>query len=303
MRPSSSSVACWSEAGVARQRVIGVGVGLPSPIDRATGTVGSPTILPSWTGLRPAEELAKRLEMPVDIENDANLGARAEQAFGAGRGIDDFVYVSLRAGIGGGLVFGGRLLRARRGLPVRSVTSPSRPTASSAAAATVAASRPLPPRALLVEALSGARGGDISVAELIQLVRDGDFAASRLVHDAGRAVGRALADLCSELNPAAVIVGGDLAAADAPLFAGIRESIDRFAVPPAAQAVQVVRGVLGERAELLGALALVIGTQHVCALSGWSPSGPDSPTRPPAVPRPQQATALEPSVPPPTKEE
>src|SRR3954471_3043116 len=99
-----------ADAGVARQRVIGVGVGLPSPIDRATGTVGSPTILPSWTGMRPAEELSKRLKLPVDIENDANLGPRAEQAFGAGRGIDDFVYVSLRAGIGGGLVFGGRLL-------------------------------------------------------------------------------------------------------------------------------------------------------------------------------------------------
>jgi predicted NBD/HSP70 family sugar kinase len=264
------------QAGVARQRVIGVGVGLPSPIDRATGTVGSPTILPSWTGLRPAEELAKRLKMPVDIENDANLGARAEQAFGAGRGIDDFVYVSLRAGIGGGLVFGGRLLGGSSGFAgeIGHVSVQADGVlcrcGNRGCLETVASTR------VLVEALSGARGGDISVAELIQLVRDGDFAASRLVHDAGRAVGRALADLCSELNPAAVIVGGDLAAADAPLFAGIRESIDRFAVPPAAQAVQVVRGVLGERAELLGALALVIGNTTRLRSLGLVGLGPDS---------------------------
>src|SRR4051812_20371223 len=97
------------EAGVARERVIGVGVGLPSPIDGATGAVGSPTILPSWTGMRPAEELQRRLSLPVEVENDANLGARAEQAFGAGRGVQDFVYVILRAGIGAGLVVGGQL--------------------------------------------------------------------------------------------------------------------------------------------------------------------------------------------------
>jgi predicted NBD/HSP70 family sugar kinase len=262
-------------AGVARERVIGVGVGLPSPIERATGTVGSPTILPSWTGIRPAEELARRLDLPVTVENDANLGARAEQAFGAGRDFDDFVYVILRAGIGAGLVLGGRLHSGAAGfageighVSVQSDGALCR-CGNRGCLETVASTT------ALVAALAGARGGDIAVSELIQLVRDDDFAATRVVHDAGRAVGRVLADLCSHLNPAAVIVGGDLAAADAPLLAGIRESIDRFAVPPAAESVQVIRGVLGDRAELLGALALVVGnTTHLRSL-GLVPLGPD----------------------------
>jgi predicted NBD/HSP70 family sugar kinase len=255
------------EAGVARERVIGVGVGLPSPIDRATGAVGSPTILPSWTGLRPAEELGRRLDLPVTVENDANLGARAERAYGAGRDFDDFVYVILRAGIGAGLVLGGQLHAGTAGFAgeIGHVSVQSDGVlcrcGNRGCLETVASST------ALVTALAGARGGEITVPDFIELVRGGDFAAVRVVHDAGRAVGRALADLCSHLNPAAVIVGGDLAAADAPLLAGIRESIDRFAVPPAAHSVQVLRGVLGDRAELLGALALVVGnTTHLRSL-------------------------------------
>ena len=256
------------QADVARERVIGVGVGLPSPIERDTGTVGSPTILPSWTGIRPAEELARRLDLPVTVENDANLGARAEQAFGAGRDIDDFIYVILRAGIGAGLVLGGRLHSGAAGFAGEIGHVSVQPDGALCRCGNRGCLETVASTTVLVAALAGARGGDITVSDLIELVRDDDFAASRVVHEAGRAVGRTLADLCSHLNPAAVIVGGDLAAADGPLLAGIRESIDRFAVPPAAQSVQVIRGTLGDRAELLGALALVIGnTTHLRSLA------------------------------------
>jgi predicted NBD/HSP70 family sugar kinase len=68
-----------------------------------------------------------------------------------------------------------------------------------------------------------------------------------------------LADLCNHLNPAAIVVGGDLAAAGHALLDPVREAVDRYAQPGAAQAVTVRPGVLGERAEVLGALALVIG--------------------------------------------
>jgi predicted NBD/HSP70 family sugar kinase len=65
-----------------------------------------------------------------------------------------------------------------------------------------------------------------------------------------------VADLCNSLNPEAIVVGGDLAAA---LVDGVREAVDRHAQPGAAEAVRVTAGLLGERAEVLGALTLVIG--------------------------------------------
>ena len=97
-----------ADAGVDRSRVIGAGMALAAPIDRHKGVLGS-TVLPGWAGIQAGEELSRRLEIPVELDNDANLGALAEVSFGAGRGFADVVYVMISAGIGAGLVLGGRL--------------------------------------------------------------------------------------------------------------------------------------------------------------------------------------------------
>jgi predicted NBD/HSP70 family sugar kinase len=101
--------------------------------------------------------------------------------------------------------------------------------------------------------------GPLTVRAMLDLAAAGDLGARRILDDAGRAVGSALADLCNHLNPEAIVVGGELAAAGDALLDGMRETIARRAQPAAAAAVRVVEGVLGERAELLGALALVVG--------------------------------------------
>ena len=106
-----------ADAGVARETVIGAGMGLPGPIDQGDhGTVGSSAILPGWIGMTAAAELQKRLEIPVMVDNDANLGALAEAAFGAGRDAGDLVYLKVSSGIGAGLILNGRLYRGSAGL-------------------------------------------------------------------------------------------------------------------------------------------------------------------------------------------
>ena len=97
------------EAGAERSRVIGVGMGLPAPIDRASGTVQDSSILPGWVGVDAAADASKRLGMPVEVENDANLGALAELVWGAAAGRSEVVYIKVSSGIGAGLISGGRL--------------------------------------------------------------------------------------------------------------------------------------------------------------------------------------------------
>ena len=82
-------------------------------------------------------------------------------------------------------------------------------------------------------------------------------AVGRVINDAGRAIGRVLAELCNVLNPAAIIIGGELSSAGEPLLSGVRDSIERYAHAGAAQTVKLLVGALGPRAEVLGALALV----------------------------------------------
>jgi predicted NBD/HSP70 family sugar kinase len=110
----------------------------------------------------------------------------------------------------------------------------------------------------LLGLLRVSHGDALRTADLLRLAEDGDVGVRRVFTDAGRSVGRALADLVNAVNPGRIVIGGELSAVGAPLLDGIRTSIERYALPSAAAALEVVPGVLGERAEVLGAVALVI---------------------------------------------
>ena len=79
-----------------------------------------------------------------------------------------------------------------------------------------------------------------------------------MIADAGRAIGVGVANICNLLNPRRVIVGGELSAAGDVLLGPLRDSLGRYAIPTAASDVTVVAGALGKRAEVMGALALVL---------------------------------------------
>jgi glucokinase-like ROK family protein len=246
------------EARVDRDRVLGVGMGVPGPINRATGAVGSSSILPGWVGVDAATEMERRLRLPVHVENDANLGALAEFVWGSGKSHSNVVYIKLSSGVGAGLLFAGRLHQGAGGTageightPAQHGTAICR-CGSRGCLETVASAR------AIAEQLGVSRGEPVSTKELLELIAKGDPAAARLIGEAGREIGVALAGLCNLLNPDCVIIGGDLSAAGALITEPVLESIRRYAITSAAEEVNVVAGVLGERAELLGALALVL---------------------------------------------
>jgi glucokinase-like ROK family protein len=246
------------EAEVGRNGVLGVGMGLPGPINRATRTVGSSSILPGWVGVDAAAEMERRLRLPVHVENDANLGALAEYVWGSGQGHSDVIYIKLSSGVGAGLLLGGRLHEGASGTageightPAQHGTAICR-CGSRGCLETVASAR------AIAEQLGASRGEPVSTHELLQLTADGDPAAARLIAEAGRELGVALAGLCNLINPDCVIIGGDLSAAGELITEPVSESIRRYAIASAAEQVTVVAGVLGDRAEMLGALALVL---------------------------------------------
>jgi len=250
--------AALERSGVPRESVLGVGMGLAVPINGATGELEAEGILPGWRGIRPGQEMQERLGLPVRVDNDANVGALGESAFGAGRGARDMVYIRLSAGIGAGLILDARPYHGFGGLAGEighTLSDPAGPICRcgnrgclEAIASPVAVARLLEQR----------DGATISVADLLALVARGDRGARRAVADAGEAVGHALSAVVSVLNPELIVVGGDLARAGAVLLDPIVAAIARHAVAPAARAVQIRTGSLGDRAEVLGAAALVL---------------------------------------------
>jgi predicted NBD/HSP70 family sugar kinase/biotin operon repressor len=247
-----------ADAGVARDEVIGVGMGLPGPIDRRSGRVGSSSILPGWVGVRAAEELGARLGLPVSVDNDANLGALAELHWGAAAGRRNVAYLKVSTGIGAGLIVEGRLFHGAGGMAGEIGHAIVDEQGAVCRCGKRGCLETLAGASALVELLEPRLGRTISTTELLDLAGSGDSGARRVIADAGMHVGGALATLCDLLNPELIVVGGELSRAGDVLLDPIREQVHRNAIPATARDVEIVAGVLGPRAELLGALALVV---------------------------------------------
>jgi predicted NBD/HSP70 family sugar kinase len=243
-----------AESGVQRSAVVWAGIGIPGPVDRTRGTVGSATILPGWLGLQIANELEGLLGVPVEIENDANCGALAEMTWGAGRDTANFAYIKCATGIGAGLVIDGRLLRGASG----TAGEIGHTTLDESGALCYCGNRGCLETVASGPAILRLVGTNITLAGVIALASEGDVRCRRALSDAGREIGIAVAGLCNLMNPERVVIGGVLSRAGDLVLDPIRESIRRYSVQAAYEMVEVVPAVFVERAELLGCLALAL---------------------------------------------
>ncbi|MGZ4218557.1 MAG: ROK family transcriptional regulator [Solirubrobacteraceae bacterium] len=247
-----------TDAGIDRDRLLGVGMGLAAPINKATGELEADGILPGWHGIRPAAEMEARLGIPVELANDADVGALGEKVFGAGSAVDDLVYVRLSAGVGAGMILAGRPYHGALGVAGEIghvLADPGGPICrcgNRGCLETIAS--PVAVAALLQRST----GRPVSIQTLLELVAADDRGARRAVADAGEAVGKVLSVLVNIINPQLVLVGGELAAAGDVLLDPICAAIERHSVAPAARSVRVAAGTLGPRAEVLGAAALIL---------------------------------------------
>jgi predicted NBD/HSP70 family sugar kinase len=244
-------------AEVTRDEVLAVGLGLPGPV-HTSGEIGDSAILPGWIGVQAAKALEAALGLPVTVDNDANLGALGESRWGAGAGVRNLVFLKVATGIGAGLVIEGQVFRGAgntAGEIGHTVIDPGGPVCRcgnrgclemyAGSAPILAAVQPTHPEVR-------------DLATVVQRAEQGDGGCRRVVADAGRAIGSALATVCNIVNPARVIVGGTLGEAGEMLLEPMRSAVRRGAVRSAAQDVEVVKAALGGDAELMGAIALAL---------------------------------------------
>jgi predicted NBD/HSP70 family sugar kinase len=246
------------QAELERDRLLGVGVALAGPIDHDKGALHPSDVLPGWANVDAARELEQRLDTLAYVDNDANLGALAEVTLGAGRNARFAAYVSISSGIGAGIVVDGRPYHGHRGTAGEIghvVVDPQGPICrcGNRGCLETLASGPA-----LLKLVQDSRDGELSVRQMIELARDGDAGCRRAIADAGQVVGRVVAGLVNLFSPEMVVVGGDLGEAGDLMLDPLREAVQRDALPAAAEGLKVVAGELGERANLLGALALVL---------------------------------------------
>src|SRR3954470_19656452 len=178
------------DAGVDAARVLGVGVALASPVDQVHGKLHHSPILPGWDGVDAEAELERRLDVPVHLDNDANLGALAEVTLGAGRSARSALYVQLSSGIGAGLIIDGRPYRGAGGVAgeIGHVTvNESGPICrcGNRGCLETLASGPA-----IVRLASDTKGQELTTERLVELAVGGDVVCRRAIADAARVVGR-----------------------------------------------------------------------------------------------------------------
>ena len=180
--------------------------------------------------------------MPVKVENDANLGALAELVWGAAKGRSEVAYIKVSTGIGAGLISDGRLQHGVGGYRRRDRPHPGRRHGPVCRCGNRGCLETLASSRAIADLLSDSRREEISTRRLLELCEAGDAATQRLVGDAGRAIGIAVANLCNLVNPECVIVGGDLSAAGEVLLGPLRDTARRNAIPSAVEDLEIVAG-------------------------------------------------------------
>lgn len=246
--------------------VMGVGIGVPGPVEFAAGRAVSPPIMPGWDRYPIRDRFVARFDVPVLVDNDVNIMTLGEHWVQADPP-DDFLFVKVGTGIGSGLILGGRLHRGAQGaagdighVQVADAADVACRCGNNGCLETVAGGRALA-RALRAEGIEAADSRAV-----VALVKAGNRQAIAAVRTAGRLIGQVLATTVNLLNPALIVVGGDIAEADEQLFAGIREVAYRRSTALATSRLQIVQSALGDRAGITGAAAMVI--EHVLA-PGW----------------------------------
>jgi len=245
------------EHGLHDVPVRGVGIGLPGPVDPATGQVVSPSRMPGWNDFPVRDFVTGHTGVPALVENDANLMAVGEHR-GSWPALDNVMVIKLGSGIGCGVIVAGRLHRGRgaagdishvRILSEATVDcSCGHPDCLEAHASGAALAASLAAQGIAVEHPS----------QIVDLVADGVPQATSAVRTAGRLIGDVLTALVNFFNPDALVIGGSLSNAE-PLVATIRGVIYERCLPLATRNLEIATSRAGRDASVLGAGHLLLG--------------------------------------------
>lgn len=237
--------------------ILGVGLGLPGPIDVKKGIIHFFPNIPGWKEVNLKNILEKKLKLPVFLDNDVNLMTLAEFRLGVAERFKNIICLTLGTGVGGGIIIEGNLYRGASfaageigHLPINE-RGPACNCGGMACLEAYIGNKK-------IEALAQRLfRRNISLEEVSKLARKRNSQALRLWTKVGKQLGVALSGIVNLLNPDAIVIGGGVARAGEVLFDKVKETIAERAMSVQAKHVKVFKTKLGNDAGLLGAAILV----------------------------------------------
>lgn len=255
--------------------LVGIAVGAPGPLHPTSGLIYTTPNMPGWENFQLRDALRKRLDMRVEVENDANCAALGESWKGAGREARTMILLTLGTGIGGGILIDGRPINGSQmaagevGHTVINFNGPKCNCGNHGCLEAYCGTPGIVSRAWehlekpgTVSVLRDWAGDDrfnLTPEMISKAAAKGDGVALFVLRETGKLLGVGIVTLVNLFAPDIVVLGGGVAAAGEVLFSAVREEVRRRALPPANEQVKIVAAALGNNAGIVGAAALFFG--------------------------------------------
>jgi predicted NBD/HSP70 family sugar kinase len=214
-----------------------------------------------WLFRDVAPELSGAFGVPATVDNESNLAALGELAFGVARGRRHVIYLKLVTGMGAGLIVNGELVHGAAGLAGELSHLHVDPVGPMCRCGARGCLGTLATADHVLDAARPLFGPEVGIYEVLGLAAQGDAAVRRVLEDVGRLVGKSLAPACVLLNPEMIVIDGTLGPAAASLINGLREELRRHMPAGTFRALTLALGQLGDTAELVSAARLLSSPQ------------------------------------------
>ena len=256
--------------GLATTDLAAIGVGVPGPVIAEKGTVMAPPIMPGWDRFPIRATLESKWGTAVTLNNDAELGALGEWAYGAGRGEKNLAFIKVGSGIGAGLIINQQIYGGTTGSAgeIGHLTvdenGPLCACGNHGCLEAFAGGHAIASQAKkLVSSgkrtlLSEKNPDSITARDVAEAARRGDLTAQEIIKRSGTFVGIAIAGLINLINPSTVIIGGGVAQVGDLMTASIRQAVHERSLRASEHSVRITTAMLGRRSSLMGALVQAI---------------------------------------------
>lgn len=256
------------------EKLYGIGIGIPGPVDFSMGTVVSPPIMPGWDRYPIIQTVQQWFPCAnVVVDNDVNVMALGEIYQGAGKGVDNLIFVKIGTGIGAGIICDGKIYRGSCGcagdighISVNK-NGPLCHCGNKGCLEAVAAGPAIAERALMGAQAGKSpilmkyfekNGGYLRAENVGDAAREGDALAIEVIRESGQSVGDVLASLVNFYNPGMIVIGGGVSNLGNQLLSSIRQSVLNRSLPLATRDLHIVFSSIGPDAGVIGAVNLAM---------------------------------------------
>ena len=268
--------------GLQARQVIGIGIGVPGPVDFASAQLVNPPLMPNWDGFSIRDYLREDYSAPVFVDNDVNLMALGE-LWRLQRSLPNFLVIKVGTGIGCGIVCHGAVYRGAAGSAgdvghICVDQAGPRCHCGNLGCVEAMAAGPAITRRAIEAAQAGQSpaladclrvSGTVTAHDVGQASRSGDAAANDIIQQAGSLIGQMLASVVNFFNPSHVFIGGGITRIGPLFLAAVRQSVYQRSLALSTRHLEIQYTPLGGQAGLIGAGVLAI--QETLKVRGVAP--------------------------------